>query len=638
MFATVPSVSDALQRGENTRKISFLNHDSPALAKQQTRTDQRERIALTDLIQNCESTRPSPNESRRPTPTASAVCIAPSRIISANRSGKAGDPPKFRIANCVSRPWDEAVIRGTLSIIKITILSVLILATRWANYQDVFVAGNVYFTDADCYARVTRVRMCSEHPGLIVRHHEFENFPAGTTPHTTAPLDYLILALSIFLKPFTTHAIDVAGALISPLLALLGGWFLWWWSKRIKLRYRWMMLILYAISPILVHGTELGRPDHQSVLIVFVAIAICAEWSLRAEAGSRLRTPTGVRSKWSVLTGIAWSLAIWVSAYESLVLFLLVMVVIALEDPKAIWARSRRAGWFCFFLVLAIALLIERRIPSFSVLYSNPLFQNWARTIGELAHVSPANPVWLRWTGYLLLVTPFLIWISTIRSRRESERTTPLFVLVLLVATYALTVWQARWGYFLMLIFALALPRLLEPIKSRAAVWIAFFLSIFPILRDWDEKLWPNETQLADRVTQRNESAQLRDMALSLRSSKNHPFLAPWWLSPEIAYWSRQPGVVGSSHESLPGIEDSARFFVGQDWGTARKLLENHKVAWVIAYDSERAAQNSAEILGFAVPQQSICFVLDKTASRAPPFLVLSAQNGVAKLYRVVTQ
>jgi len=39
------------------------------------------------------------------------------------------------------------VIRGTLSIIEITILSVLILATRCANYQDVFVAGNVYFTD-----------------------------------------------------------------------------------------------------------------------------------------------------------------------------------------------------------------------------------------------------------------------------------------------------------------------------------------------------------------------------------------------------------------------------------------------------------------------------------------------------------
>ena len=551
------------------------------------------------------------------------------------RPFKKRDRRKFRIAHFESWIWDGVVARRILSIIEITILSILILATRCANYQDVFVAGNIYFTDADCYARMTRVWMCSEHPGLIVRHHDFENFPTGTTPHTTAPLDYLILALSIFLKPFTAHAIDVAGALISPLLALLAGWFLWWWSKQVKLQYRWAILILYVISPILVHGTELGRPDHQSLLMLLVTIAVCAEWSLRAEEGTIL---AGDRSQWSIVSGIAWGLAIWISAYESLVLFLLVLVVSALENPRAIPAKSRRAGWLCFVLVILLGLLIEQRIPSFSVLYSDSLFQNWARTIGELAHVSPANPIWLRWCGYLLVIMPFLIWIGIIKSRNKSEGATPTFVLVLLIVTYVLTIWQARWGYFFVLLFALALPHLLEPSKSRAAVWIAFFLSIFPILRDWDEKLWPNEAQLADRMAHHNESAQLRDLALSLRSSELRPFLAPWWLSPEIAYWSGQPGVAGSSHESLLGIEDSARIFVSQDWVMVLKLLESHKVAWVIAYDSQRTAQNSAEILGIAVPQQSICFVLDKTATRAPPFLLLSAQNGVAKLYRVVTQ
>jgi hypothetical protein len=314
------------------------------------------------------------------------------------------------------------------------------------------------------------------------------------------------------------------------------------------------------------------------------------------------------------------------------------MTVSAFKNPKAILSRPRRLSWLCFVLVIAIALLIERRIPSFSVLYSNPLFQNWARTIGELEHISPANPIWLRWTGYLLLVTPFLIWINIIESRRKNERTTSLFVLVLLFATYALTVWQARWAYFFVLIFALALPRLLAPIEPRAAVWIAFFLSIFPILREWDEKLWPTDSQLADRMAKRSESTQLRDLAVSLRSPEIHAFLAPWWLSPEIAYWSGQPGVAGSSHESLPGIRDSARFFVSQDWRTGRKLLENHKVAWVIAYDSERTAQNSTEILGIAAPQQPVCFMLDKTPTRVPSFLVLSAQNGIAKLYRVIAR
>ena len=154
------------------------------------------------------------------------------------------------------RIWHWSVIRGIVAVIEIFFLTALILATRCANYQDVFVAGNVYFVDADCYARMTRVRMCHARPGLIVRHHDFENFPQGTTPHTTAPFDYLILGLSLAIaaaRPVVVpYHLDLAGAFISPLLALFGGWFLWWWSRRMRFRYAWLMLILYAVSPILV--------------------------------------------------------------------------------------------------------------------------------------------------------------------------------------------------------------------------------------------------------------------------------------------------------------------------------------------------------------------------------------------------
>src|SRR5437879_3870601 len=217
---------------------------------------------------------------------------------------------------------------------EILILSALILTTRCANYQDVFVGGNVYFTDADCYARMTRVRTCVEHPGIIIRHHDFENFPEGTAPHTTAPLDYLIVTLSILLKPFTAQPIDLAGAIVSPLLAVIGGLFLCWWSRRAKLRYRWMMLILYAISPILVHGTELGRPDHQSLLILLITIGLCAEWTLRDEPS------TG----WSVASGIAWSFALWSSLYEPLILLSVVVLIGITKDRRLLVPRNRRTG------------------------------------------------------------------------------------------------------------------------------------------------------------------------------------------------------------------------------------------------------------------------------------------------------
>jgi len=527
-----------------------------------------------------------------------------------------------------------------LIVFEVALLTALVVATRCANYQDIFVAGNVYFVDADCYARMTRAQMVRATPARIIRHHAFENFPQGTTPHTTAPLDYLILGLSLLLNPFTARPIDLAGAFVSPLLALLGGWFLWWWSRRMKFRYRWVMLILYAISPILVHGTELGRPDHQSLLIVLVAIAICAEWSLQnlqpskapIDAISETRALSRIRA-WSLVSGATWALAIWVSAYEPLLLFLIVTGPTFCVNNEALSARPRRAGWILFAAIFGIALVMEQRIPSFAIFQSSTFFKNWAGTIGELGHVSPSNPIWLCWCGYLLLSTPFLIWMNIRRCGARGLRCLPVYVL--LIATYFLTIWQARWGYFFVLIFALALPALLAPIKSGAAVWIAVVLSMFPILRDWDERLWPNEAQLAGRVERRIESAQIRDLALSLRSPEVHPFLAPWWLSPSIAYWSGQPGVAGSSHESLNGTVDSARFFLSENLEQVHEILDKCHVAWVFAYDSERLAQNSAAILNEPLPPRPLCRALDRTPSQVPPFLIFSAQNPTGKLYRV---
>ncbi len=534
------------------------------------------------------------------------------------------------------------MIRGSLAVVEIVILSTLVLATRCANYQDVFVAGNVYFVDSDCYARMTRVRVCATKPGLILRHHDFENFPQGTTPHTTAPLDYLILGLALPLKPFTAQPLDMAGAFVSPLLALTGAWFLWWWSRRMKFRYRWVVLILFAISPILVHGTEVGRPDHQSLLILLVTIGICAEWRLQtaADPPSRSSGAAGTAAatelnRLAVVSGAAWGFALWVSAYEPPVLFFIVLVTSFLLNPRALFGQDRRAGWILFATIIAAALLIERRVPSFAIPESSAIFKNWASTIGELAHVSPANPVWFRWCGYLVLLAPFLIWIS-VRARKDgAEGLHALAIYVLSIATYFLTIWQARWAYFFVLIFALALPELLAPIKSGTAVWIAFVLSMFPVLRDWDETLWPNETQLASHLEKQVESAQIREVALTLASSELQPFLAPWWLSPSIAYWSGQPGVAGSSHESLEGIEDSARFFLSDDQERARSILHNDNVAWVFAYDSQRVTQNSAAVLNEAVPTGPLCRVLDRTPSHAPPFLIFSAQTPACKLYRV---
>jgi len=414
-----------------------------------------------------------------------------------------------------------------------------------------------------------------------------------------------------------------------------------------KCHYRWILLILYAISPILVHGTELGRPDHQSLSILLVVIAICAEWSLRTE-------PT---RNWSIISGAAWALAIWVTAYEPLLLLLLLLMsavgrtrrgeLMLIEDRHLLVGNHRRSGWIVFSAIILIAVIIERRVPSLSIFQGNEIFKHWSQNIGELTHVPFFDSIWFRWVGYMLVIAPVLIWLAWNKSspRRvrpaadTSKKAIPIFGFVFLGGTYLLTIWQARWAYFFVIIFAILLPFLLEQIKSPIAVWIAFILSILPVLRDWDEHFWPNEIEYLRRVEQRRESAQLRDLAANLKSPERRPFLAPWWISPEIVYWSGQPAAAGSSHESLDGIADSARFFLAEDWEIGRGILIKHETVWVLAYDSERLIENSSAILGKPVANrpQTVCFVLDRTPARAPQFLNFSVQNGVGKLYRVVS-
>jgi len=301
-----------------------------------------------------------------------------------------------------------------------------------------------------------------------------------------------------------------------------------------------------------------------------------------------------------------------------------VFVVQSVAARKNFFTRNRLLGWALCGGIILLALSIERRIPAWPA--GSQIFPNWAGAIGELRQVPLNDPVWLRWTGLLLIPFPALLWIAL-----RKTRTIPTFLAAVVVASFFLTMGQARWGYFFALAFALALPACLALIKNRAAGWLLVGISLFPILKDWDEKLWPNEFQRAAVAERRMENVAWRRMAAQI----DGPFLAPWWWSPAVAYWSGQPGVAGSSHEALPGIEQSARFFLATDQGAARAMLEKTKVAWVLAYDAERTVANSGAILAVPPPENPLGRVLDRTPAQAPPFLQLAAQNSAGKLFRV---
>src|SRR5205085_771698 len=119
----------------------------------------------------------------------------------------------------------------------------------------------------------------------------------------------------------------------------------------------------------------------------------------------------------------------------------------------------------------------------------------WSCTIPELASVSPWSPLIFKWTGWsLALVPPLLIWGACVSRRdelspaakvRELETPSParethalpglyLAAFGLVLALWALTCWQVRWGYFFALVFAMSLPLALDAIRWRWLAWIAF--------------------------------------------------------------------------------------------------------------------------------------------------------------------
>lgn len=500
-----------------------------------------------------------------------------------------------------------------ISTIWLLLFLALSAATRCANYRDVFLNGDIYFVDADCYSRMTRARIVIEHPGTVIRHHDFENYPTGVTPHTTAPFDYLIAALAWSLQPFSKNYVDLGGAIVSPVLGLLTTAFLWIWSRFLIHRFRKVMMLLVALSPVLVHGTTLGRPDHQSLLIFLMTVALGAELVMA-------RTPA---VGWGIVAGLAWGVGLWVSLYEPLILLAaLVLTKLFFFRPK-LFVRERVPGYLLLLAILGLAYALEGwrlTVPDTATMH---YFENWKRSIGELSSVSIISPLLFRWVGFGLLVAPILL-AARLRDAKRS-----IILLVLLVLTFALTLWQVRWGYFFALVFAMSLPWQLSLFKKQWLIWTIFVLSLWPVLREWDDTLHPDA---ALKNEERADKLLSRDAAMHLTG----PVLAPWWLSPQLVYWSHQPAVAGSSHESLPGIVDTARFYLTEDSAEAIGIVKSRRVLEIVAYDQNRVTQTSATVLGRVVPANPLAKILEERPHSPPPFLQIQYANSALKIFRVI--
>jgi hypothetical protein len=504
-----------------------------------------------------------------------------------------------------------------------TIAAVLLLAgvflaaVTW-NRAQVFVTKSdgtmlIVYADGDCHSRMQRADLIANRPGAIIRAHDFENHPQGTIPHTTAPMDYLIAALGV-----VVHPLEVAGAWISPLFGLLTLLFLFVWSRVLDLRPRWPMLILFAISPALTHAFALGRPDHQSLLVALTTVALTSNFAF-------IRTS---HAGWAWASGAAWGVALWVSWFEPLFLLLTQEIarVVALRQsayPKA-WRNALLLG--AGIALGAWALEGFRNPwPSEEI---RALFPRWAALLGELQGATPE--AMFTWTGWLLVPAPLLLGWKYYKSRDPLA----LIVLLLLVVVTALTGWQARWNPWQATVFCLALPWILSPLRKTWLMWTVFLVSLWPVAWAWDTRLFHAPAERARQQERILEAALLEQVGEFLRTQPRGGVLAPWWISPALARASGQPMVGGTSHQSLPGSADTARFFMSNDDGIALAQLHLRQVRYVVTDAPERIIATSSQLLGVPAPQNPLIVRLARGRD-LPDFLELVFANQFFRVYKL---
>lgn len=508
-----------------------------------------------------------------------------------------------------------AFLRTLLSWIALVFLLGLSISVCTWNWEQIFVKDQIYFVDADCYSRLTRVQQVLQHPFTPIRFHAFENAPAGVTPHTTATMDWAIAALTLVFKPFFPNALEMSGAFISPLLALVLVVFLWWWARRFDLRCRYALLLTLILSPILVHGFQLGRPDHQSLILLLIGLAWAAEIALWSGASTR----------WHLLSAIAWALALWTSLYEPAILLAVTLLLRIFVLGRRAWPG--RPATITFFAILACWFFFDGWRGTGMAPEMAPYFWRWTQNIGELRHTSLSE--FLHWCGLLWPIVPFLLlW----RAWREKNRAYLAWAVLLLIIS-GLCFWHMRWGYFVALAFAFSLPWALSAIRWRAVAWVLFVISLWPIAQEWDEDLFPSEELARAQEENRLDRALLHDATKAITTPGN--ILAPWWQTPSLVFWTGEAGVGGSSHQSLPGIVDSARFYLSTTPAMAEQILRDRQVRWVVAYEPSRILQNSAQILGVEPLPNTLAERLYYTPSKVPPFLTPVYQNPFFKIYEV---
>ena len=153
---------------------------------------------------------------------------------------------------------------------------------------------------------------------------------------------------------------------------------------------------------------------------------------------------------------------------------------------------------------------------------------------------------------------------------------------------------------------------------------------MLPLCWSWGSIVNPSAHKREQQVQTRLMQQECRRMAEQMQSNECLPFLAGWSDSPQIAYWSKQPGVAGSSHQSLGGIVDASRFFLAAGAEEGAAILRKRQIRWVVIEELPVPTAlpgqfsllwNAARLLGVPIANEPLGWTLAKATRALPSYL-----------------
>ncbi|HSI83023.1 MAG: hypothetical protein ACAI35_07730 [Candidatus Methylacidiphilales bacterium] len=446
------------------------------------------------------------------------------------------------------------------------------------------------FADPDDYTRLDRVRRIIDgEQGPFIRSHPWENWPYGTHPSTTAPMDWCILALYQLCTPYFGEPLDWAGVFVSPLMYVALLLYLTWWSRSVfSILPRMFLLLAVSVLTGTTWATAFAHPDHQSLLLLLLAVALTTEWKRWGdpEKGTEISLP------WSIFAGSVWGLALWVSFFEPLILLGVVLAVNLV---------LRRREQLPFLGAIGVWMLLFTCTEGFHVFtpelleYRDKLY-NWGLTIAELQSLTFS--AYYNYLTPVALLLPLLLLRFLLKGGNEANdplewrhwgrglAKIDIFVFIITVVLIGLTIYQQRWlpyGTMAMILFFSMW------LSKEQSIWWKIVFALFFVYGTAQavDHSWRNTGEPQVVEVKRLARAIASRSAASNDKSDVRGLMAPWWTSPCFLYHTRLPIVASSSHASISGIMDSAAFYTAMNWEEADDILVKRKVRWIVVYNPE---------------------------------------------------